>query len=458
MISLHDTVTRTTAPLELRDPGRVSMYVCGPTVYGPAHLGHARMALVFDVLRRYLQWSGLQVTFVSNITDIDDKIIARAAEEGRDAAEVAVDWEAAWYATMQTLGVQRPDSDPHATAYVDAMVELIGDLVEKDSAYVTSDGVYLSVDGVADYGLLAHQSLDDLVAGGGEREIVGAEKRNPADFALWKFAKAGEPSWPSPWGEGRPGWHTECVVMSLDLLGEGFDLHGGGVDLAFPHHENERAQAVACGREFARHWVHNGFVEVGGEKMSKSLGNFTTVDELTAAHDPRALRLLILQAHYRSPVEVTPTSMANAEAALERLDTLARRAEAVDELGPEAACEPDPERLEAFRARMDDDLDTPGAMAVVFGCVTDANRALDAGDVEAAAPVVAAWRSMLEAVGLEVTAGPDELPAEVLEMCAARDRARAERDFGTADALRDELVAQGWVVEDTPDGTTVRRA
>ena len=476
MISLYDTATRSVAPLELRDPSKVSMYVCGPTVYGPAHLGHARMALVFDVMRRYLQWSGLEVTFVSNVTDIDDKIIARAAEEGRDPAEFAKAWERAWYSTMESLGVRRPDLDPHATDYVEQMVGTIGKLVAKDAAYVTSDGVYLAVDSVADYGLLAHQSLDEMLEGGGDRDLVGTEKRNPADFVLWKFAKPGEPSWPSPWGDGRPGWHTECVVMSLDLLGDDFDLHGGGVDLAFPHHENERAQAVALGRPFSRRWAHNGFVEVGGEKMSKSLDNFTTVDDLLARHDPRALRLLILQAHYRSPVEVTASSMANAEAALGRLDALARRTVDLDSdavasdaigsgatgsgaTGSGAVGAEDPARMAAFRARMDDDLDTPGAMAVLFGCVTDANRALDSGPEgrAEAAPIVAAWRCMLDAVGLDVVAETDELPPEVLELCRRRDEARAQRDFAAADALRDELTAGGWVVEDTASGTAVRR-
>lgn len=452
MISLYDTVSRSVAPLELRDPGRVSMYVCGPTVYGPAHLGHARMALVFDILRRYLIWSGLEVRFVSNITDIDDKIIARATEENRDPAAVAVDWEEAWYSTMESLGVMRPDEDPHATAYVDQMVELIGRLVERGSAYVTSDGVYLSVESVEDYGLLVHQSLEEMLAGGGERELVGTEKRNPGDFALWKLAKPGEPSWSSPWGDGRPGWHTECVVMSLDLLGEGFDLHGGGVDLAFPHHENERAQAVALDRQFAKRWVHNGFVEVGGEKMSKSLGNFTTVDQLAEAHDPRALRLLVLQAHYRSPVEVTPTSMANAEAALERLDALARRTSDLP------AGEPSSGRLAAFGAAMDNDLDTPAAMAVLFGCVTDANRALDAGDEAQAASIVAAWRSIHDAVGLELAPEAVDTPAGVLEQCRLRDEARAARDYATADKIRDELTAAGWVVEDSASGTSVRPA
>jgi len=452
VIRLYDTVSRSVAPLEPRDPGRVGMYVCGPTVYGPPHIGHGRMTLVFDILRRHLEFSGLEVTYVSNVTDIDDKIIARAAEEGRDPAEFARDWELRWFEAMDALGVRRPDRDPHATDYVDQMVELIERFVGDGRAYVTSDGVYLSVGSVPDYGLLAHQSLEDMRVGGGDRTIVGEEKRDPADFALWKFAKPGEPSWPSPWGEGRPGWHTECVVMSLDLLGDGFDLHGGGVDLVFPHHENERAQAVADGRDFARHWVHNGFVEVGGEKMSKSLDNFTTVESLIERHDPRALRLLVLQSHYRSPMEVTPTSVGNAEAALERHVTLARRVSTL----PGAPA--DEGRLAAFSGRMDDDLDTPGAMAVAFGCITDVNRLLDSGDEAAAAPIVAAWRQMLGAVGLAIDDEEDELSDDVRDLCRRRDDARAARDFAASDALRDQLQAMGFVVQDTPDGTAVRPA
>jgi cysteinyl-tRNA synthetase len=430
------------------------MYVCGPTVYGPPHLGHGRFSLVFDVLRRYLEWCGFDVVYVSNITDIDDKIIDRAAREGRPWQEVTATYERVWYEAMAALGVQRPDHDPHATAYVDEMVELIGRLLERGAAYVTEDGVYLSVESVPDYGALAHQSLDELRAGGGQREIVGgAHKRHPADFALWKRAKPGEPAWPSPWGEGRPGWHTECVVMSLDLLGEGFDIHGGGLDLAFPHHENERAQAVAAGRVFARRWVHNGFVEVAGEKMSKSLGNFTTLTDLLAVHDPRAFRLLVLQSHYRSPLEVTEATLQAAEAALERLDALARRVSDVP------AAPPDPAALAAFRDRMDDDLDTAAALAGLFGLVTEVNRLLDRGDRDAAAQLVAAIRSMADAVGLELQDRAEEpLPDDVAELARARDEARARRDWAQADALRDELVRLGYVVEDTPEGTQLRRA
>ena len=303
------------------------------------------------------------------------------------------------------------------------------------------------------YGVLAHQSLEDMRAGGGDRVIVGeSEKRHPADFVLWKFAKPDEPSWESPWGAGRPGWHTECVVMSLDLLGEGFDIHGGGKDLAFPHHENERAQAIAVGRTFARRWVHNGWVEVDGTKMSKSLGNFTTLLDLVDEHDPRAYRLLVLQSHYRSPVEVTPSTVVSAEAALDRLDALARR---VGDLPVVAAHGP---AIEAFRSAMDDDMDTPAVTAQVFGLVTEANRLLDAGDVDGAAPLVAAWREILDALGVQVSDTTDEVPEHIAALARRRDEARAAKDWADADALRDELTAAGWVVEDSAGGTQVRRS
>ncbi|UDY37326.1 cysteine--tRNA ligase [Dermatobacter hominis] len=453
MIRLHDTAAGEVLPLSPREPGKVSMYVCGPTVYGPPHLGHGRFSLVFDVLRRYLEWSGNDVVYVSNITDIDDNILRRAEQEGRPWQEITERCEAVWWRAMDAIGVRRPDHTPHATEYVEQMVAFVEDLVARDLAYVTSDGVYLSVADVDGYGLLAHQSLDDMLAGGGERAIVGeSEKRNPADFVLWKFAKPGEPAWPAPWGDGRPGWHTECVVMSLDLLGEGFDVHGGGMDLAFPHHENERAQAVAMGKDFARRWVHNGFVEVGGEKMSKSLGNFTNLLDLIDEHDARAYRLLVLQAHYRSPVEVTASTVTEAESALARLDALARR---VADL-PDA--EPDADVLAEFSAAMDDDLGTPQAMALVFGLVTRINTLLDAGEADAAAPLAAAWFSVLGAMGLvPQDAAGDEVPDDVAALAAARDRARADKDWGTADALRDELVGLGWVVEDSAAGTVVRK-
>jgi cysteinyl-tRNA synthetase len=449
MISLYDTAKQEVVPLELRDPGKVSIYVCGPTVYGPPHLGHGRSVLVYDVLRRYLEWRGLEVRFVSNVTDIDDKIIERAQREKRDSGEIARKCEAVWWQAMDRLGVRRPDDTPHATEYLAHMIELVEQLVEVKSAYVTSDGVYLSVEKVEGYGLLAHQPLDSLREGGGERELVGAEKRHPADFALWKLAKDGEPSWPSPWGGGRPGWHTECVAMSLDLLGEGFDLHTGGLDLRFPHHENERAQAVALGRRFANHWMHHGFVELEGEKMSKSLGNVENLLDLTETYDPRAYRLLILRSHYRSPIEITDATMADAEAALARLDAFARRTAGL-------AADADPYVLDAFRAAMDDDLDTPGAVDLMFRQVREANAALDRADAEAAAAAAAAARQIVGALGLVLRAEEAEVPADIQAMVDQRQAARAARDYARADELRDRLAAAGWAVEDGADGPVAR--
>jgi cysteinyl-tRNA synthetase len=453
VIRLHDTASGSVRELALREPGKVGMYVCGPTVYGPPHLGHGRFSLVFDVLRRYLEWTGLEVRYVSNITDIDDHIIDRANREGRTPEDIAVKCEAVWYQGMDAIGVKRPTLDPHATAYVAEMIALVSELVDRGNAYVTSDGVYLSVETVEGYGLLAHQSLEDRRAGGGERSLVGEEKRSPADFVLWKLAKPGEPYWESPWGAGRPGWHTECVVMSLDLLGEGFDIHGGGQDLAFPHHENERAQAVALGKSFARHWVHNGFVEVGGEKMSKSLGNFTNLLDLIERVDQRAYRLLVLQSHYRSPLEISKETTDRAERSLAGLDAFARRVGAeLPELGA-----PDADTLQRFRDAMDDDLNTPAAMALVFDCVRRVNAALDAGDAASAAPLAAAVLAICDAVGLVLRGDVADVPAEVAALAAERDSARAAKDFARADAIRGELQADGWIVEDTVSGTLVRR-
>jgi cysteinyl-tRNA synthetase len=428
------------------------MYVCGVTVSDVPHVGHGRFTLVWDVLRRYLEWSGLRVRYVSNITDVDDKIIARAEREGRSAEAVALEFEEAWYRTMDRLGVRRPDDDPHATAYIDRMVELVADLVARGKAYETDDGVYLSVAEVPGYGLLARQDLDSLRSGA--RIDVDEAKRSPLDFAVWKKAKPGEPSWPSPWGPGRPGWHTECVVMSLDLLGDGFELHGGGLDLAFPHHENERAQAVAVDREFAQLWVHNGLVTAaGGEKMGKSLGNTTDLASLLRQHDPRAYRLLVLRAHYRTPVTVTDREMADASAALRRLDTVVRRA--VEAGLP--VVEPDAEVIDRFRHSMDDDLNSPPAMGLLFEQVRRANTTLDTDDDDSAAAAVANVRAIAEAVGLDLAGADVALPDDVVALARRRDEARAAEDWAGADAARDELVAAGYVVEDTADGTRVRR-
>jgi cysteinyl-tRNA synthetase len=451
VLRIHDTAVGALVELQPREPGKVSMYVCGPTVYGVPHLGHGRFSLVFDIIRRYLEWSGNEVTYVSNVTDIDDNIIRRANEENRSTDEVVAEYEAMWWDAMDGLDVKRPTSDPHATAYVEQMVALISDLEQRGIAYVLADGVYFDTSAVPDYGLLAGQPLDSLRAGA--RVDVTEGKRSPTDFVLWKLAKPDEPSWPSPWGAGRPGWHTECVVMSLDLLGDGFDIHGGGQDLRFPHHENERAQAVAIGREFTRHWMHNGFVEVAGEKMSKSLGNFRTLTELLAQHDQRAYRLLVLQAHYRSPIEITGDTVERAERSLATLDNFARRVSAVERVPSDA----DDEVLDQFRQRMDDDVDTPGAMAILFDLVRRTNAVLDQGGTDVR-HLVAAFDEITRAVGLDV-GGADEGPdAEAEDFAKQRDAARAARDYAEADRLRDELQARGWIVEDTPEGTKIRRA
>ena len=455
MIQLFDAASAKVRPLELAVEGQVSMYVCGPTVSGRPHVGHGRFALVFDVLRRYLLWSGLDVRYVSNITDIEDKIIDKANSEGVSIDEIVERYEKTWWQAIDALGVMRPTVTPYATQYVEHMIALIERLLANGSAYQLDDGVYFRPSAVADYGVLARQTIESLQSGA--RIDIDSDKESPIDFVLWKLSKDGEPSWPSPFGAGRPGWHTECVVMSLDLLGEGFDLHGGGLDLAFPHHENERAQAVADGCVFARHWVHNGFVEMGGEKMSKSIGNVMDLIDVVENHDPRAYRMLVLQAHYRSPLDVNPTTIARAEATLERLDALARRADAAGIAALTSDAEPNADLLAAFAAHMDDDLDTPGAMALVFSTVTEINRSLDAGDTDGARTDWVAVSAICEALGLVLDGGSVEVPEAVAALASARDVARAERNWAEADRLRNELESDGWIVEDSASGTTVRR-
>jgi len=459
MILLHDTFAREKVELVPRDSGRISIYVCGPTVYEVPHVGHGRAAIVFDVIRRYLEWRGFDVDFVSNVTDVEDKIIARAAEEGTTEPEVAERYEAAYWAEMDRLGVRRPDSLPRATGYIDRMVKLIGELVDDGRAYVVEgQGVYFDVTSFPEYGELAHRRLDDLLQSAGARVDVDERKRNPVDFALWKTAKPGEPAWDSPWGKGRPGWHIECSAMSLDLLGEGFDIHGGGDDLIFPHHENERAQAQGAGHRFARYWIHNGMVMVGTEKMAKSLGNFTTLKDALDAHGPRAMRMAVLQTHYRSPVEIGDRELDAAGEAVARLDALARRARVA---GVRADAPFDDAAVAEFRTAMDDDFGTPEAMAVVFRLARETNLAIDDGDLERAASGVATVRELAGALGLELDDGTrgetDAEDAEIDELVARRDRAREQRDFAEADRIRTELADRGVTLEDTPTRTVWHR-
>jgi len=448
--------------LDLRDPGHVSIYSCGPTVYDLPHIGHGRQTLVWDVVRRWLVFRGLDVHFVSNITDIDDNIIDRAKRENTTESEIAARFEGEWWSAMRALGAAMPDDVPHATHYVDDMVELIASFLESGVAYRTSDGVYFDVSTVADYGLLAGQPLESLRAGA--RVEANEEKRSPLDFALWKNAKDDEPSWPAPFGAGRPGWHTECVVMSLDLLGEDFDLHTGGFDLRFPHHENERAQAVAAGRPFARHWDHHGWVMVGDEKMSKSLGNFTSLKDLLAKTDARAYRLLVLRSHYRSPIEVTPATTADAERALARLDSLARRFELPPLAGETLEVASDfrwegiaQDLFDAVAEVLDDDMNTPLAVALLFDAVAAANTAADDADDDEARTLANAVNSLFSGMGLALNSHGGDVDVTSGQLVAQRDAARAAKDWAEADRLRDELVTLGWVVEDSARGTVIRR-
>ena len=463
MISLYDTLTGEVRPLKLREPGRVALYACGPTVYDHPHLGHARSALTYDVLRRYLEWRGLDVRHVANITDIDDNIINRARDEGSTESEVAVEWEAVYIDAMAALGILAPHDRPRATEWVTEMVDFVAQIMDAGAAYTTPTGVYLRVRDVFGYGDLVHRDLDDLRASAGARVEVDEAKEDPLDFALWKAAKPDEPSWPSPWGPGRPGWHIECVAMSLGILGEDFDIHGGGNDLVFPHHTNERAEALAVGRPFARHWVHNAMLNIEGTKMSKSLGNYRTVVEMLDEHpdNGRAFRLLVLQTHYRKTMEVNPELMASARAACQRLDALARRAEVLDSApGSGGGGELDESAIDAFRAAMDDDLGTPQAVAVIFDTLRRANVSLDRGDDDART-LTATVIDLASALGLaadaaEPAAGTDD--AAIEDLVFRRQAARAAKDWSAADSLRDELSALGVVVEDTPAGPIWRRA
>jgi cysteinyl-tRNA synthetase len=457
-VLIHDTLAGEKVELVPREPGRVGLYVCGPTVYDVPHLGHARSALSFDVIRRVLEYRGFDVTHVSNITDVDDKIINRARADGTSEPEVAARYEEAYWGALDRLGVARPHHTPHATGYIAEMQALITRLLERGAAYVTDSGVYFAVTGFPGYGELSHRRLEDLLESAGARVEVDETKRSPVDFALWKAAKPGEPAWDSPWGAGRPGWHIECSAMSVGLLGEGFDIHGGGDDLVFPHHENERAQSEGAGLPFARHWLHNAMVVVSGEKMSKSLGNFTTLTEVLDTHDPRVLRLLVLQTHYRSATEMGKSNLDDAAAALGRLDALVRRARA--QLGaPTGDGGLDAGAVADFDAALDDDFNTPAALATVFETLRRANAAIDAGDGPEAARLVGTVRTLTGALGLELDDGSGVAAGEdgVADLVAQRDAARREKNFAEADRIRGELAARGITLEDTPAGTVWHR-
>jgi cysteinyl-tRNA synthetase len=452
VLRIYDTAARAKVDFVPRQAGRVSMYVCGPTPYDAPHLGHGRKEVVFDTIRRYLLWCGLDVQYVSNVTDVDDNIIERAERVGTTAAALATNFEQEFWRQFDRLNIMRPSDMPRATEWIEQMVELIGTLIERGHAYVIEgEGVYFQVDSLPEYGGLSHRTVEELVESAGARVEVDERKRSPVDFALWKASKPGEPSWESPWGPGRPGWHIECTAMSLKILGPGFDIHGGGSDLVFPHHENELAQALAAGHEFARHWIHNGMLNVNGEKMSKSLGNFTTLAEVLDSYDPRAFRMLVLKTHYRRQMELGPKELGDAKKDVDSFDALLLRARRSNL--PEGIVADSPE----FRQAMDDDFDTPGAIAVVQGIRRDANTALDTNRLDDAAGLIATLRSLAGALGIELYDVEVEIEDDVAALVEQRNAARAGKDFAESDRIRDELLARGIVLEDTPSGTVWRR-
>ena len=452
---LYDTLRREVTEFIPRHEGEVSIYACGPTVYSHPHLGHARQAITYDIARRYFEWAGYRVRHVANVTDIDDKIINRALEEGSTEPEVAEYWKGIYDGAMEALNVLPPHDQPHATQYVKQMVDFIATLVDNGSAYATDSGVYLRVRSVEDYGALIHRSPDEIAENAIARVESDETKEDPLDFALWKAAKPGEPTWDSPWGPGRPGWHIECAAMSLDILDDDFDIHGGGDDLIFPHHTNERAEAIAAGRSFARYWMHNAMLNIGGEKMSKSLGNFTTIQDLLD-EDPlnaRALRLLLLQAHYRQILEINPEVIATMRDGIRRLDSMARRAglAGIDADSPER----DTEAIDRFRAAMEEDFATPEAMGVVFDTVRKTNTALDSDSAEAT-PLALTAIELANVLGLQLSLESAESDvaddAEIQKLVDARSVAKTNKDYAESDRLRDELTGMGITVEDTANG------
>lgn len=504
MIKIYDTMAREKRPFIPVNEGKVGMYVCGPTVYNYIHIGNARTFISFDTIRRYLMWRGYDVTFVQNVTDVDDKIIAKALDEGRSAAEVAREYTQAFIDDMRAAGVLDPDIRPRATEEIDAMIALIESLIDKDHAYEVEGDVYFSVRSYEPYGQLSNRKVDDMEAGHRELRADGQgledRKRDPLDFALWKAAKPGEPSWESPWGQGRPGWHIECSTMSEKYLHLPFDIHGGGADLAFPHHENERAQSeAACGCTFARYWMHGGMLQINAEKMSKSLGNFLLLRDVLKTTDARVLRMLMLQTHYRSPLDFSDERLKEAETALGRLNNFIKNAQWLIETteAENDAASGDQESsfddkacsdaldamIQSFIEAMDDDFNTAGALGSLYSFVNEANTLLagthlEASQTEVLAKAIQNITELLSVLGISLTESADEeYPEELFALAAQladyegadgqaairalldrRAAARKEREFALADSVRDGLTNIGFVVEDTPQGARVSRA
>lgn len=452
-VRFYDTRLRKDVDFQPRDEGKVSIYACGPTPYDHPHLGHGRTAFTYDMIRRFLRFVGYDVTLVSNITDIEDKIIARAANENTTEPEISATYEKSYRDQLDSLGIEHPDHIPHATAYVEEMLELIGRLVDSGVAYQTSTGVYFSVPDYKQYGELSGRTMDDLLESAGARVGVDEEKQSPLDFALWKNAKPGEPSWSSTFGEGRPGWHIECSAMSVGLLGEGFDIHGGGSDLVFPHHENEIAQSQGAGDTFAQYWIHSAMLNIAGEKMSKSLNNFIMLSDGIAAHGPRTLRLFFLQTHYRTTMDISDEALAATKSALDRLDTFARRCAQKNVIH---STDIDEGIIRQFVEIMADDFKTPQALALIFDIVRDANSMMESDQLDELSTLYATVRELLSVLGVEIEQDSrGDIDVQYVETkIAERNDARANKDFALSDAIRDELAEQGITIEDTKDGTT----
>ena len=476
-LHLYDTATRSLRAFEPLEPGKVSIYLCGATVQSPPHIGHIRSGLNFDILQRWLAYRGSEVTFVRNVTDIDDKILAKSAEAGLPWWAWAAVNEQAFTTAYDTLGCLRPTYEPRATGHVTEMVELMQRLIDAGHAYAADGDVYFDVRAYPAYGELSGQRIDAMLpAGDTEGEV---RKHDPRDFALWKRAKPGEPdtaSWPTPWGRGRPGWHLECSAMATRYLGSTFDIHGGGLDLVFPHHENEIAQSRAAGDGFARYWLHNAWVTMSGEKMSKSLGNSLVVSEMVRTWRPVELRYYLGAAHYRSNIEYSPAALAEAASAYRRIERFVSNAQdrlaGFRHLQPEVGQPATGELPQRFIEAMDDDLGVPAALAVIHAAVRDGNARLIAADSESAVQeLVGPVLAMTEVLGISPLAWAESEPASLFDKAIShsarqhliidalvrvaldqRTAARARKDYAASDTIRDELAAAGVAVEDTADG------
>lgn len=482
-IHIHNTLSGKKETLQTLEPGHVKLYVCGITSYDYCHIGHARSALAFDMIVRYLKYRGYKVTFVRNFTDIDDKIIARAQEQGTSSEELANRFIDEFYTDMDSLGVDRPDIEPKATEHIKEMTALIGELIDRGMAYQAGNDVYYVVDSFPEYGKLSKRNLDDMKAGA--RISVNEQKNNPMDFVLWKGSKPGEPTWDSPWGPGRPGWHIECSAMSKKYLGETFDIHGGGQDLIFPHHENEIAQSEgASGKSFAHTWIHHGFVTIRDEKMSKSLGNFLTIRDILDHYHPEILRFFIFSTHYRSPLDFSESAMKDATAGLERLYECVA---AVDALDPASAKSNGGSVLSAedikkvsemesrFQQAMDNDFNTAQAQGIFFDTVKTINRLHDkisgtptVEDIQLLKNSTAQLRKLAAIMGLltedarsfldtrraKLIAESDIDPSAIDALIAERYQCRLDKNWARSDQIRDELLARNIELSDGPEGTT----